>query len=121
MPDDTTIRDAYAEHFGETPSADWQAMEARIVDAARSRLATKAARRSWTAPAARWARVAIPVGLAAGIALVLGLAATSGTEASDQTGLADVVVLGAANALPDYSLGVLDQDAYMATLLGSGD
>ena len=98
------------------PDVDWQALERRIVSAARFRLASRAARAGWRAPASRWARIAIPAGLAASLALAAGLALGAGGSESD-LGVEDVMAVAASEALPTDLLAVADQEAFLSAIL----
>jgi len=102
------------------PDVNWDALERRIVAAARFRLADRAARAAvpagWRAPASRWARIAIPAALAASLALAAGLA--FGPAAADRDlVLEDVMAVAASQDLPADPLAVADQAAFLSTLL----
>ncbi len=106
------------------PEVDWDALERRIVSAARFRLADRAARAGvsagWRAPARRWARLGIPAALAASLALAAGLAFGSGT-AGDELLLEDVMAVAAGADLPADPLAAADQAAFLSTLLDPGE
>ena len=97
------------------PEVDWEALERRIVSAARFRLASRAARAGWRAPASRWARIAIPAGLAASLALGGGLAL--GGDGDAELGVEDVMAVAASEALPTDLLAAPDQEAFLYTIL----
>jgi hypothetical protein len=96
-PGDRDLSAAFRAAFGDTPETDWRALEARINEAARFRLA---ARRSagWRTTAARWARVAVPAGLAASALLGAGLAWRAADD--DAVFLEDIVATAAVDELP---------------------
>jgi hypothetical protein len=117
-PIDPSLRAALSARFGETPSArDLASLEARISEAARFRLASRA-RRSWRAPAIRWAGVLIPAGLAASLLLAAGLLFSPGDTTSDGPAMDDVVAVGASSALPSDPLSLTDQETFLSTMLG---
>ncbi len=95
-PGDPEISAAYRAAFGDPPATDWRALEARIADAARFRLA---ARRSagWRTATSRWARIAIPAGLAASALLGAGLAWRADEDA---VFLEDIAATAAVDDLP---------------------
>jgi hypothetical protein len=101
------------------PDVNWDALEQRIVAAARFRLADRAARAAvpagWRAPASRWARIAIPAALAASLALAAGLA--FGPAADRDLVLEDVMAVAASQDLPADPLAGADQAAFLSTLL----
>lgn len=103
------------------PEVDWEALERRIVAAARFRLADRAARAGWRTPASRWARIAIPAGLAASLALAAGLAFGPGGSTSEDLVIEDVMAVAASEDLPADPLAVTDQAAFLATLLDPGE
>ncbi len=60
------------EHLGLEPpmdEVDWERLERRISARARARFAARIRKAPWWQPMAAWAKPAIPLGLAAGIAL----------------------------------------------------
>ena len=102
------------------PDVNWDALERRIVAAARFRLADRAARAGlaagWRVPASRWARIAIPAALAASLALAAGLA--FGPAEDRELVLEDVMAVAASQDLPADPLALADQAAFLSTLLG---
>ena len=98
------------------PDVNWDALERRIVAAARFRLADRVARAGWRTPASRWARIAIPAALAASLALAAGLA--FGPAADRELVLEDVMAVAASQDLPADPLALADQAAFLSTLLG---
>lgn len=114
------LREALLARFGDTPAdqVDWEAQAERITAAARFRLAERA-RRGWQRPAARWARFAIPAGLAAGVMLAVGAAlgpADTGAG-SDDPGVREVVAVAATDAISSDPLMVTDQELALSILL----
>ncbi len=103
------------------PDVDWNALERRIVSSARVRLASRAARAGWRAPASRWARIAIPAALAASLALAAGLAFGARPDDGAGLGIEDVMAVAASEGLPADLLAVSDREAFVATLLDSGE
>lgn len=122
-PAEAALREALRVRFGSPPGdTDWRALEARIVGAARFRLAARAPKSGWRTPATRWARVAVPAGLAAALLLGAGLAFGNGDTASDDTGepgMHEVVAMAAGAALPDDLLSVTNQQAFLYSVLNS--
>lgn len=119
-PPDVELRSALSAHFGETPmgAVDWAAQARRITDAARFRLAERS-RRGWQRPAARWARFAIPAGLAAGVLLAIGAAlgpADSGADLEDP-GMREVAAVAATDGMSSDPLMVTDQQLALSVLL----
>ncbi len=119
-PLDAALRSALVARFGETPAGqvDWEAQAGRIANAARFRLAARA-RGGWRRPAARWARFAIPAGLAAGVMLAIGAAMGPATQDSDgnDPGMREVAAVAAADAMSSDPLMVTDQELALSTLL----
>ena len=119
-PLDAGLRAALLARFGETPAGDvdWEGQADRIVDAARFRLAARA-RGGWRRPAARWARFAIPAGLAAGVLLAIG--AAMGPVAPDtygnDPGMREVAAVAATDAIAGDPLMVTDQELALSALL----
>ena len=102
--------------FGDTPSTDWHSLEARITEAARFRLTAR--RPAGWRVASRWARIAIPVGLAASAVLGAGLAfRASGDE---PVVLEDLVATAAVDALPS-DVASLGGESLVYALLADGD
>ena len=110
-------------HFGTVPDdVDHEALSNRIVAAAELRLRARAKRAGWRAPASRWARVVIPTGLAASIALIFGLAlGDGGTSDTGDVALEEVVAVAASEGLPSDPLVVSDQEAFLSAILDSGE
>ena len=118
---DREIEGLLRAQYGSVPAdVDHEALSARIVAAAELRLRARAKRAGWRAPASRWARVAIPAGLAASIALIFGLALVDG-RATEDVALEEVVAVAASEALPANPLGTTDQEAFVAFVLGTGE
>ena len=119
-PPDAALRAALVARFGETPAGevDWEAQAGRIVDAARFRLAARA-RGGWRRPAARWARFAIPAGLAAGVMLAIGAARGPVAQDADgnDPGMRELAAVAAAAAISSDPLMVTDQELALSTLL----
>jgi hypothetical protein len=119
-PPDAELRNALSAHFGETPmgAVDWAAQARRITDAARFRLAERS-RRGWQRPAARWARFAIPAGLAAGVFLAVGAALGPADDVGDteDPGVREVMTIAATNAMSSDPLMVTDQELALSVLL----
>jgi hypothetical protein len=119
-PPEPELRAALRAHFGDPPehAVDWTALEARIVDGARLRLAQRARRGSWRQAGERWGRIAIPAGLAAAILLAAALAiAQSADSADDQPAIEAVAAVSASDLLPSDPLSVTDQEAFLAVVL----
>lgn len=120
MNDETQLRKALVARFGETPLAavDWEAQARRITEAARFRLAERA-RRGWQRPAARWARFAIPAGLAAGVLLAVGAALGPADSAAelDDPGMREVAAVAATDSMSADPLMLTDQDLALSVLL----
>ena len=119
-PAERELRDALVARFGATPMAavDWDAQAGRIAEAARFRLAERS-RRGWQRPAARWARFAIPAGIAAGVLLAVGAAlgpADGGTEPEDP-GMREVAAVAATDSMSADPLMVTDQELALSVLL----
>ena len=112
------IEAALRAHFGDVPTdVDHDALSARIVAAAQLRLRARAKRAGWRAPASRWARIAIPTGLAASIALIFGLALADGDAPAGAVGLEEVVAVAASEGLPSDPLVVSDQEVFLSAVL----
>ena len=119
-PPERELRDALVARFGATPVAavDWEAQARRIAEAARFRLAERS-RRGWQRPAARWARFAIPAGLAAGVLLAVGAAlgpVGAGTDLEDP-GMREVAAVAATDSMSADPLTVTDQELALSVLL----
>ena len=119
-PPDAELRGALSAHFGATPfdAVDWAGQARRITDAARFRLAQRA-QRGWQRPAARWARFAIPAGLAAGVLLAVGAALGPADDAGDAAdpGLREAMTIAATDAMSSDPLMLTDQDLALSVLL----
>ena len=119
-PVDARLRAALVTRFGDTPAGevDWEAQADRIMSAARFRLAARA-RGGWRRPAARWARFAIPAGLAAGIMLAIGAALGPIAQEGDgnDPGMREVAAVAATDAISSDPLMVTDQELALSTLL----
>ncbi len=120
-PAEEALREVLRMRFGPPPGdTDWPALEARVVAAARFRLAARAPKTGWRTPATRWARVAVPAGLAAALLLGAGLVFGGGDGASDdayEPGMNEVVATAAGAALPSDLLSVTDQQAFLYSVL----
>ncbi len=102
--------------FGDTPSTEWRRLEARLTEAARFRLTAR--RPAGWRVASRWARIAIPVGLAASAVLGAGLAfRASGDEA---VVLEDLVATAAVDALPS-DVASLGAESLVYALMADGE
>lgn len=119
-PLDPGVRAAMVTRFGETPAGEvnWGAQAGRIMDAARFRLAARA-RGGWRRPAARWARFAIPAGLAAGVMLAIGAAMGPVAQEADgnDPGMREVAAVAATDAISSDPLMVTDQELALSILL----
>ena len=119
---DPEIRAALGAYFGGAPTdaVDWPALEARVTEAARFRLARRARAGGWRGAAERWARIAIPTGLAATLMLAAGLAfsAPDGAVTAD-IAMDELVAVSASDGLPVDPLGLADQEAFLAAVLDS--
>lgn len=118
-PLEAELRSALLARLGETPAdrVDWEAQATRIAAAARFRLAARA-RGGWQRPAARWARMAIPAGLAAAAMLAIG--AAMGPPAADtdaDPGMREVAAVAATDAMSSDPLMVTDQELALSALL----
>jgi hypothetical protein len=122
-PPEPELRAALVAHFGANPDevVDWNAQADRIVAAARLPLARRArdTRVGWQRPAARWARFAIPAGLAAGVLLAVAAAAgpTAPDTAADDPGMREVAAVAATDAVAGDPLIVTDQELALSILL----
>lgn len=103
--------------FGETPETDWSALEARITEAARFRLAARRPA-GWQAAASRWARIAIPAGLAASALLGAGLAWRAADD--EAVLIEDIVANAAVDELPS-DVASLGGESLVYALLSDGD
>ncbi len=102
--------------LGDTPTTDWPALEARITDAARFRLRVRRPA-GWRTATSRWARVAIPAGLAASALLGAGLAWRANDEA---VALEDIVATAAVDALPS-DVTSIGGESLVYALLAEGE
>ena len=102
--------------FGTTPSTDWGRLEARITEAARFRLGAR--RPAGWRVASRWARIAIPVGLAASAVLGAGLALRASGD--DTVVFEDLVATAAVDALP-VDVASLGGESLVYALLADGE
>ena len=114
---DPQIREALASRYGAGPQPseeEWEAFRQRLITAARARLTRRGVRQRWWDHAARWARPAIPLGLAASLTLAVGLAfsgfstgsspesaALALPAAEDPYRVEDVLASAASETLPD--------------------
>ncbi|MGE5925968.1 MAG: hypothetical protein ACM357_01335 [Gemmatimonadota bacterium] len=113
---DPELGRAWRAALGDTPTTDWLALEARVTEAARFRLRARRPA-GWRTTAARWARVAIPAGLAASALLGAGLAWRASDEA---VVLEDIVATAAVDALPS-DLASLGGESLVYALLVEGE
>lgn len=127
-PADPKLRSALRSAFGSAEDqVNWDAMAARIADAAVFRLARRRPRGGWQHTAARWSRRAVPLAAAAAVMLALGVAlapdgaGTDATFASDTVRLEEVMAVAASDGLPtDLAVGSA-QDAFLAVMLNGED
>ena len=118
-PLEPELRSALVAQLGETPSdqVNWDAQAGRIAAAARFRLAARS-RGGWQRPAARWARLAIPAGLAAAVMLAVGAAmGPAAVEADADPGMREVAAVAATDAISTDPLMVTDQELALSVLL----
>jgi len=115
-PGDPEISVAYRAAFGDLPATDWRMLEARITDAARFRLAARRPA-GWRATASRWARIAIPAGLAASALLGAGLAWRAD---EDDVVLEDIAATAAVDELPT-DIASLGGESLVYALFADGE
>jgi hypothetical protein len=113
-PQEPEIAAALRAAYGSVPESRAR-LEARIVDAARFRLAARRGS-GWKVPAARWARIAVPAGLAA--SLILG--ARLAWPDDDTVLFEDVAATAAVDELP-LDVTSLGGEALVYTILAGGD
>jgi hypothetical protein len=113
---DPALSSAWRAALGDTPTTDWRALEARVTEAARFRLRARRPA-GWRTAAGRWARVAIPAGLAASALLGAGLAFREGDEA---VALEDIVATAAVDALPS-DVASVGGESLVYALLAEGE
>ena len=116
-PVDPEISAAWRAAFGDTPATDWRALEARITDAARFRLAARRPA-GWRAAASRWAGIAIPAGLAASALLGAGLAWRTADD--DAVFLEDIVATAAVDELP-ADVASLGGESFVYAIFADGE
>lgn len=116
-PREPKLTAAFRAAFGDTPESDWSALEARITEAARFRLAARRPA-GWRIAASRWARVAIPAGLAASALLGAGLAWRAADD--DAILLEDIVATAAVDELP-VDVTSLGGESLVYALLADGE
>ena len=127
-PADPQLRSALHAAFGSAEDqVNWDAMAARITDAAVFRLAQRRPRGGWQRTAARWSRRAVPLAAAASVMLALGIAlapdgsGTDATLANDTVMLEEVMAVAASDGLPaDLAVGSA-QDAFLAVMINGED
>jgi hypothetical protein len=102
--------------LGGTPTTDWAALEARVTEAARFRLRARRPA-GWRSAASRWARVAIPAGLAASALLGAALAWRPSDEA---VVLEDIAATAAVDALPS-DVASVGGESLVYALLAEGE
>ena len=108
--------DVWRAALGATPTTDWQVLEARLAEAARFRLRARRPA-GWRAAASRWARIAIPAGLAASALLGAGLAYRAGEDA---IALEEIVTATAVDALP-ADVASVGGESLVYALLAEGE
>ena len=113
---DPELSRAWRAALGDTPVTDWPGLEARVTEAARFRLRARRAP-GWRTVASRWARVAIPAGLAASALLGAGLAWRASDEA---VVLEDIVAAAAVDALPS-DVASIGGESLVFALLAEGE
>lgn len=113
---DPELASVWRAALGDTPQTDWTALEARVTEAARFRLRARRPA-GWRAAASRWARVAIPAGLAASALLGAGIAFRAGDDA---VALEDIVATAAVDALPS-DLASVGGESLVYALLADGE
>lgn len=120
MPDDDLtpaepeLTAALRARFGDArANVDWTALEARIVDGARFRLASH----GWQAPASRWARTAIPAALAASVLLAVGLMLAPNAVDDSDLVIEEIMAVSASAALPTDPLAFTNEEAFLFTIL----
>ena len=119
-PVEREITAALRAGLGDPPAdVNWEAVSARIGEAARFRLAARRGPQGWSAAASRWARLAVPAALAASLLLAAGLSFDVGAEESLR--MEDVVVAAAGDALPSELAGLMTDDGLGLTLEEAGD
>ncbi|MGH7528507.1 MAG: hypothetical protein ACREMX_17575 [Gemmatimonadales bacterium] len=128
MPEETELRAALRAHFGSVPlmgEAEWTLLHDRIVAAARARLPGMTAPSPWWLYASRWARHAVPAGLAAGILVALGLSILEGNVDPGSVASPDgpvvveeVIATAASEVLATDPLLSADEPAFLSVVLG---
>ncbi|HEU4829445.1 MAG TPA: hypothetical protein VFT04_09635 [Gemmatimonadales bacterium] len=116
-PGDREITTALGATFGETPTTDWGALESRITEAGRFRLAARRPPR-WRTAASRWARIAVPAGLAASVLLGAVLAWRAADD--EAVLLQDIVATAAVAELPPDVASVGGESLFYA-LIAEGE
>lgn len=127
-PAEPALRSALHSAYGSVEDqVDWDAMAARIGDAAVLRLARRRPRSGWQHTAARWSRRAVPLAAAASVMLALGIAlapegsTTDATLANDTVMLEEVMAVAASDGLPTDLAVASAQDAFLAVMLNGED
>jgi hypothetical protein len=127
-PAEPALRSALHSAYGSVPEqVDWDAMAARIGDAAVFRLAQRRPRGGWQHTAARWSGRAVPMAAAASVMLALGLALAPGSPgtdsllASDTVMLEEVMAVAASDGLPTDLALASAQDEFLAVMLNGED
>ena len=128
MPEDSELPAALRAHFGSVPplgEVELTRLHDRIVAAARSRLAGMTAPSPWWLYASRWARHAVPAGLAAGILVALGLSILEGNMDSGSVASPDgpvvveeVIATAASEVLATDPVLSADEPAFLNVILG---
>jgi hypothetical protein len=113
---DPELSNAWRDALGDTPTTDWRALEARVTDAARFRMRSRRPA-GWRRAASRWARVAIPAGLAASALLGAGLAFRA---ADESVALEDVAAMAVVDALPP-DVASVGGESLVYALLAEGE
>lgn len=114
---DPKLSAAFGAAYGETPVTDWGALEARITEAARFRLAARRPT-DWRTAASRWARIAVPAGLAASALLGAGLALRAADD--EAVLLQDIVATAAVAELPSDVASIGGESLFYA-LIAEGE
>src|SRR5690606_19191115 len=118
-PAEPELLAALRSYFGDAPDpADPAALERQITAAARFRLASRRRPGGWRDTTARWARIAVPAGLAAAVSL--GAAPTRHTAPFARVILEGDVAAAATDGLPVELSSMIDEDLFVSGLLEDG-
>ncbi len=128
MPEESDLPAALRTYFGSVPllgEAEWTRLHDRIVAAARSRLVGMTALPPWWLYASRWARHAVPAGLAAAILVALGLGILDGNVDLGSVASPDgpvvveeVIATAASEVLATDPMLSADESAFLNVILG---